>query len=177
MNIRTVVALSLLELAVVVSAGHELLLKYRFSASLDPEGQYKLYWSYNLTAQTVSFAVQVKTTGWVGFGISPSGGMVGSDVVIGWVESNGAVQFHVRYQSMHVADSVRLNFLCLQDRYAEQQALPSIDASQDWFLVSGEEENGFTVLEFNRNLTSCDDRDLNIGVSTIIIIDYLVAEY
>jgi len=31
-------------------------------------------------------------------------------------------------------------FLTLQDHYAERQALPSIDPSQDWFLVNGEEE-------------------------------------
>ena len=78
---------------------------------------------------------------------------------------------------MHVNNGVFiLQLIYLQDRYAERQALPPIDASQDWFLVSGEEENGFTILEFSRNLTSCDDRDLNIGVSTIIIIDYLVAK-
>ena len=46
--------------------------------------------------------------------------------------------------------------------------LPSIDddgASQDWFLSFGEEEDGFTVLEFSRNLTTCDTKDLDIGVS------------
>ena len=51
-----------------------------------------------------------------------------------------------------------------QDRYAVDRVLPPIDSSQDWFLVSGEEENGITVLEFTRNLTSCDDKDLNIEV-------------
>ena len=69
---------------------------YRFSATLDPNGQYQLYWNYNLTAGTISFAVRVQTTGWVGFGLSPNGQMPGSDVVIGWVDSNGGVHFHVR---------------------------------------------------------------------------------
>ncbi len=49
-----------------------------------------------------------------------------------------------------------------QDRYAEGRVLPPIDSSQDWFLVRGEEEEGTTVLEFTRNLTTCDDKDLNI---------------
>ena len=31
-------------------------------------------------------------------------------------------------------------------------------------MVSGEEEGGYTILEFTRNLTSCDDKDLNIEV-------------
>jgi len=26
------------------------------------------------------------TTGWIGMGISPSGGMIGADIVVGWVK-------------------------------------------------------------------------------------------
>ena len=75
---------------------HDLSASYRFSAALDPNGQYELYWNYNLTAGTISFAVRVQTAGWVGFGLSPNGQMPGSDIVIGWVDSNGGVHFHVR---------------------------------------------------------------------------------
>jgi hypothetical protein len=55
----------------------------------------------------------------------------------------------------------------MQDRYADRRALPSIDASQDWFLTFGEEEDGYTILEFYRNLTSCDAHDLDISVSAM----------
>ena len=56
--------------------------------------------------------------------------------------------------------------MCLlsKDRYAEGRYLPPIDARQDWFLVRGEEEGGYTILEFTRNLTTCDDKDLNVEV-------------
>ena len=54
----------------------------------------------------------------------------------------------------------------MQDRYAEMRALPPIDPSQDWFLSFGEEEDGYTVLEFYRNLTTCDTQDVDINVST-----------
>ncbi len=54
-----------------------------------------------------------------------------------------------------------------QDRYAEGRFLPPIDTSQDWFLVNSEEENGFTVLEFSRNFTTCDPKDLDITVIKI----------
>ena len=74
---------------------HDLSAAYRFSATLDRNGQYELYWNYNLTQQTISFAVRVQTTGWVGFGLSPNGQMPGSDVVIGWVDNSGGVQFQV----------------------------------------------------------------------------------
>lgn len=64
----------------------------------------------------------------------------------------------------YVCVSLRSVFDILQDRYAEGRYLPPIDASQDWFLVSGEEEGGYTILEFTRNLTTCDSKDLNIEV-------------
>ena len=57
-------------------------------------------------------------------------------------------------------------YLLPKDRYAEGRYLPPIDASQDWFLVSGEEDGGYTILEFTRNLTTCDDKDLNVEVGS-----------
>ena len=65
---------------------------YQFNASLHE--RYMLYWSFNNDAQTIRFAVRVRTTGWVGFGISPNGQMPQSDVVIGWVD-NGRSYFDV----------------------------------------------------------------------------------
>ena len=52
----------------------------------------------------------------------------------------------------------------MQDRFAIDRFLPPVDESQDWFLVSGEEENGYTILEFTRSLTNCDQNDLDIKV-------------
>ena len=52
----------------------------------------------------------------------------------------------------------------LQDRFAVQQSLPPIDSSQDWFLVRGMEDGGYTILEFTRNWTTCDDKDRDILV-------------
>jgi hypothetical protein len=37
----------------------------------------------------VEFEIEVETTGYVGFGISPNGGMVGADIFIGGVYENG----------------------------------------------------------------------------------------
>ena len=31
--------------------------------------------------------------------------------------------------------------------------------------MSGEEDGGYTILEFTRSLTTCDDKDLNIQVA------------
>ena len=53
-----------------------------------------LHWNFSVAERTIAFAVNVSTTGWVGFGVSPNGGMPNSDVVIGWVR-NGRVYFQV----------------------------------------------------------------------------------
>ena len=37
----------------------------------------------------------MEALGYVGFGISPNGGMTGADVVIGWVNDDGTAVFHV----------------------------------------------------------------------------------
>ena len=53
----------------------------------------------------------------------------------------------------------------LQDRFAPGRVPPVIDEQQDWDLVGGEEESGFTILEFSRKYITCDDKDLPITVS------------
>ena len=76
--------------------------RYAFSSTLyDRNGDtYVLHWTFNNVDRTIAFAVNVSTTGWVGFGISPNGGMVNSDVVMGWV-SNGRTYFHVSSTNTH----------------------------------------------------------------------------
>ena len=94
---RLTAALTLFAAAVqLATCAHNLEEEYRFSAVLD-EGRYKLHWNFDLEQETIAFAVNVSTTGWVGFGLSPNGQMPGSDVVIGWVDNDGDTQFHVSY--------------------------------------------------------------------------------
>ena len=73
--------------------------KYPFSAVLldNENGYYALYWNFTRSTESIYFAVNVSTTGWVGFGLSPNGMMVGSDVVIGWVANDGTGYFHVSH--------------------------------------------------------------------------------
>ena len=75
----------------------ELSSKYLFSNVLfdNQEQFYGLYWNYSIADGTIHFAVNISTTGWVGFGVSPNGQMPGSDVVMGWVAADGTTYFHV----------------------------------------------------------------------------------
>ena len=74
--------------SVAVAAAADLRDKYPFSVVLFNQGEqyYELHWNFTRATETIYFAVNVSTTGWVGFGLSPTGAMVGSDVVIGWVD-------------------------------------------------------------------------------------------
>ena len=58
----------------------------------------------------------------------------------------------------------------MQDRFAAGRVPPAVDEQQDWDLDSGEEENGFTVLEFSRKYVTCDKNDLPITVRFIKIL-------
>ena len=80
---------------------------YPYMTNLD-EG-FKLYWKYDLEQQSITFAVNVSTNGWFGFGISPEGKMLDSDIVVGWVNSDGSAQFHVSHRPLK-DDS---NYVCL----------------------------------------------------------------
>eukprot|EP00731_Ephydatia_muelleri_P011381 Em0006g275a len=121
-------------------------------ASNQATGQplYQLQWTFDDVRKTITFNVVVHTTGWVGFGLSPDGGMVGSDVVIGWVSSDGRTYFH--------------------DRYAFAMATPPIDPSQDWTLLSGSESNGNTNLTFTRKWITCDSNDRDIKPDTARVV-------
>ncbi|XP_059175984.1 DBH-like monooxygenase protein 1 homolog [Physella acuta] len=118
---------------------------YNYHEVLDDN--YNLYWNFNSTH--ILFKVQVRTNGYIGFGISPNGAMTHSDVVIGWVKDG---QSH------------------FSDRHAEGNFLPAIDAIQDWSLVSAAESGEYTTLIFVRKLVTCDSDDLPITNGTTRVI-------
>ncbi|XP_059175988.1 DBH-like monooxygenase protein 1 [Physella acuta] len=118
---------------------------YNYHEVLDDN--YHLYWNFNSTH--ILFKVQVRTNGYIGFGISPNGAMTHSDVVIGWVKDG---QSH------------------FSDRHAEGNFLPAIDAIQDWSLVSAAESGEYTTLIFVRKLVTCDPDDLPITNGTTRVI-------
>jgi DOMON domain len=57
---------------------------------------YLVRWETNDEAQRAQFHVIVATTGYVGFGISDEGKMMGADIIIGGVGANGETYFGVR---------------------------------------------------------------------------------
>lgn len=66
--------------------------RWSHSAMLSPD--YRLLWSLGPGPQDITFELQVRTLGYVGFGFSKDGRMAGSDMVVGWVDQ-GQVYFQV----------------------------------------------------------------------------------
>eukprot|EP01137_Pigoraptor_chileana_P032271 Opistho-2@21380 len=77
-----------------------------------------LFWKEDASSGIVDVAVVAATDGWLAVGLSPNGGMPGSDVTMGWVDRVSG--------TLHVTD-----------RHADGYFLPGVDALQDVFDVSG----------------------------------------
>ena len=54
-------------------------------------GNYNVSWNFNASSDTLEFLVEVRTTGWVGFGVALNApnNMMGYDVAVGGVFNNG----------------------------------------------------------------------------------------
>lgn len=120
---------------------------YKHSVVLDTHGKYRMKWKFD--DRTVSFEVEVETTGYVGFGLSYSGGMALSDLVIGGV-SDGKPY--------------------LQDYFADPSRKVHRDVKQSYRLEYGRENDTHTILAFSRDLNTCDANDKEITASTVRVI-------
>ncbi|RNA26714.1 DBH monooxygenase -like protein [Brachionus plicatilis] len=120
---------------------------YKFNLNVDEkdELQYKLYWKI-LRNDEIQFELHCRTTGWVGFGISPNGGMSGSDIMIGWIDSDGNAH--------------------LKDTHAISKSAPLVDDVQNWELLDASENEGYTILKVKRKLRTCDNDDIEIRMET-----------
>jgi len=115
---------------------------------LDPQEHYHLQWRPE--KDTITFRVTVRTHGYIGLGFSPSGGMHGADIALGWVGDNGEVH--------------------LSDRHAVGNHAPYLDRSQDLKIERGYQNDTHTVIEFSRPWKTCDTDDMELGTDTVRII-------
>jgi len=92
---------------------------YERNEWLDMDMKYRLFWTANETSGDVKFAALVNTTGWIGLGISPNGGMQNSDMMMTWLQDKDG--------------HGTLNF---SDRHAPEKRLPRIDVLQDFYDIT-----------------------------------------
>lgn len=84
---RQLLVLCVLCISVLVRAA-----RWSHSKMLSPD--YRLLWSLGPGPQDITFELQVRTLGYVGFGFSKDGKMDGADMIVGWVD-HGQVYFQV----------------------------------------------------------------------------------
>ncbi|CAF1307283.1 unnamed protein product [Rotaria sordida] len=119
---------------------------YNYSTSLEVNVS-DLWWNIDETSQEIIFELHVKTTGWIGLGISRAGGMAGADIALGWVDQTGTAY--------------------IQDRYAYNHSRPIIDDGEaNWIVLQGREVNGWTAIQFKRKFDTCDPMDVPIMSGT-----------
>lgn len=83
---------------------------------LDRDGKIRLHW--RVEEQNIHFLVEADTKGWFAIGLSPNGGMDGSDVLMGWLDATSRQVF-------------------VHDRFAAAKIRPPRDALQDLFNIQG----------------------------------------
>ncbi|XP_045400335.1 DBH-like monooxygenase protein 1 isoform X2 [Lemur catta] len=114
---------------------------------LDSEGKYWLGWGRR--GGRLAFRLEVRTAGYVGFGFSPTGAMAAADIVVGGVA-------HGRPY--------------LQDYFTNANRELKKDVQQDYHLEYAMENSTHTIIEFTRELHTCDTNDKSITDSTVRVI-------
>ena len=134
----------------VISSG-----EYSYSQSVD-EGNFILHWQ-TTDENSIFFALEVKTTGWVSIGIDPTVRMLDADMYFGWVSSNGSVGM---VDAFSTGD------------YGPHPPDTDLGGTDDILDYNGSEIDQTTIIEFKRGIISPDsDYDNSIplvGEITII---------
>jgi ABC-type multidrug transport system ATPase subunit len=130
---------------------------FKTTTPISPFASYKLWWSYSLEKEHITFVIEAKTTGWVGMGIAEAAGMRGADIMMGHVLSSGKV--------------------VVEDFHSIANALPNKDGCQDWEALAGEEDatTGSTLLVFGRKFRTNDSNDHPILIQSIKRLTLLLA--
>ncbi|OXA53921.1 DBH-like monooxygenase protein 2 homolog [Folsomia candida] len=107
------------------------------------DGKYLLETRVTLTG-ILTVKVTVESKGWVGWGISPTGAMSGSDMVIGGFNEATGESY-------------------IGDRYSTGPGIPVLDTIQNVELISASENATHTILEFSRAVDTGDvEQDLKV---------------
>mmetsp|Transcript_27190 Transcript_27190/g.58257 ORF Transcript_27190/g.58257 Transcript_27190/m.58257 type:complete len:624 (-) Transcript_27190:387-2258(-) len=109
-------------------------------SAVDEEDGVAMFW--NIEGDTVHFAVAVRAEGWVGFGVSEAGGMIGADMAL--------------FKASNPTELVDAHVI-------EDRSMPLTDDCQDWTLEGAPTgENGWMIVEMSRLLDTQDTQDHTI---------------
>ncbi|XP_054876024.1 DBH-like monooxygenase protein 2 homolog [Poeciliopsis prolifica] len=120
-----------------------------FMENLDEGSLVNLKWGFDNVQGNITFQLTVNTTGWVGFGFSPHGDMEDADIVMGGLGSDGSY---------------------FADYYSLEEEMPKRDKEQSYTLLSMTENDGQTIMTFQRPIETCDEKDFPITAQSIKLI-------
>ncbi|XP_045451194.1 MOXD1 homolog 1-like [Melitaea cinxia] len=104
------------------------------------------------TDSTITFRLEAKSHGYVALGFNSARNMRGADLVVAWVDD--------KYGNAQILDCHGLAF---DDRAVA-------DEVQNYELISGYQNDTHTIVEFKRQLDTCDRQDFVIGDDTIQVL-------
>jgi hypothetical protein len=116
--------------------------EYESDVDLFGDGSYLVYWTINDTK--IHFAITAKTNGWISFGLKPSMAMKDADMIFGWVNDDGNVSIIDCYST---------------DFYGPHPEDTELGGTFDILAFGGSEKGEWTVIEFERNMSSNDKYD------------------
>ncbi|XP_071539412.1 DBH-like monooxygenase protein 1 [Panulirus ornatus] len=111
-------------------------------ANLDEAGNVLLFWTADVKKNVLMVEIQGRTLGYVALGISATGTMERSDLLIGYVDYLG--QPHVL------------------DYWAPKNGPPILDKSQDWKLLAGRQNETHTMIRVRRPITPNTADDIEV---------------
>ncbi len=109
-------------------------------------GDLVIHWK--VQGSTIQMALVGKTTGWVSIGLDPSTAMEDADMILGWVDEDGA----------HVKDQFSTG------PYGPHKDDTKLGGTDDIDEFGGSEDGGFTTIEVVRDLDTGDTNDKVIPV-------------
>jgi DOMON domain len=111
------------------------------ASAADPNLGAAVHWSIDNSTQTLELAVATKSAGWMAFGMSVAGGMLGADLFV--VEAS--------------------NLTVIMDMHVLNERLPLLDECQNWKLVDAQlSDDGYFLVRVGRALDTTDPQDLAI---------------
>lgn len=111
-------------------------------------GDFVLHWK--ISEGKAAFAMDAKTTGWVSIGFEPTVVMKDADMIFGWVNDQGET---------FVLDCYSTGM------FGPHPPDTDLGGTEDIIAFGGREQEGRTVIEFLRPLTSTDPYDRNLPAS------------
>ena len=116
------------------------------------EDDVKVYWTVNQHSQQIEFGIIAKTQGWLALGLNTKLSMKGLDAaILRWDENSGGFE--------------------VGDYFATAFGTPRRDPEhlQNWELLEAGRNETHTSARLRRPLRTCDDADVDIGLTPLSV--------